>query len=92
MVRRYRTPLAIDVQKAKFAVRWDDETPTELVKLFPPNNDPDRFRGDKEDLSQIRTAMRRYERNGAEMREDKEFYDARFRMQFVEVNDDPDEN
>lgn len=83
-----KSPLSADVQMAKRAVWWDDEADDDLAKLFPYNNDPSRFRGDRSDLSAIRSAMKRFEEQEAEMMQDKAFYDARFRLQFVEVDDD----
>jgi len=82
-----KTPLAKDVELAKIAVSWDDKVPTKKRSLFPADNNPDRFRGDAQDLSDIRSAMKRYEQQEAEIMEDKAFYDARFRLQFVEVRD-----
>lgn len=78
-------PIAKDVQLAKFAVFWDDEAGSDLIKCWPASNDPTRFRGDSEDLSEIRSAMKRYEEQEAAPMEDKAYYDARFRLQFTEV-------
>lgn len=75
------------VQLAKLAVFWDDEADNELIRLFPYDNNPDRFRGDREDLSAIRSSMKKYEETEAGIGEDKAFYDARFELQFVDTGD-----
>lgn len=81
-------PLDKDVERAKRAVWWDDEVDDDLARLFPTDNDPTRFGGDRSDLSAIRSAMKRFEEQEAEMMQDKAFYDSRFRLQFVEVDDE----
>lgn len=83
-----KTPRRGDLEKAKVAVRWDDETTDRLLEAIPTDNDPHRFIGDKSDLSDIRRAMKRYEEREASIGEDKAFYDARFRLQFLEVDDE----
>jgi hypothetical protein len=82
------SPLTKDVENAKRAVWWDDETDDDLAKLFPSTNDPSKFSGTGKELSKIRGAMKRYENQEAEIMEDKEFYESRFRLQFVEVLSD----
>lgn len=86
-----KNALSKDVEMAKKAVWWDDGVDDDLAGLFPIDNDPTRFRGDERDLSSIRSAMKRYEEQEAEIMEDKAFYDARFRLQFVETNDEDSE-
>lgn len=83
-----KTPRSADVQLAKKAVWWDDEVDDDLAGLFPIDNNPRRFRGTRDDLSKIRGAMKRYEAQEAEIMEDKVFYDARFRLQHVEVTEE----
>ena len=78
-------PLTTDVQRAKKAVWLDDDTDDELAKLFPPSNDPSKFSGTAQELSDIRSAMKRYEEREAGIGEDKAYYDSRFRLQFVET-------
>lgn len=82
-----RTPTRKDVQMAKKAVWWDDGADDSLAREFPVDNDPSRFSGDRSDLSLIRQSMKRYEEKEASMMEDKQYYDARFRLQFVDVDD-----
>lgn len=83
-----KTPMASDVDKAKVAIRWDDEVPDRHCRLFPPDNDPNYFRGTSDQLREIREAMKRYENQEAGVMEDKAFYDARFRLQFMEVQEE----
>lgn len=83
-----KTPTCSDVDKAKAAIRWDDEVPSRHARLFPPDNDPSHFRGDEDQLREIRKAMKRYENQEAGVGEDKGFYDARFRLQFMEVQEE----
>ena len=83
-----KAPLSKDVEMAKRAVWWDDEADDDLAGLFPPDNDPSLFSGNCQDLSAIRSAMKRFEEQEAEIMQDKAFYDARFRLQFIEVDDD----
>lgn len=82
-----KIPISKDVELAKKAVWWDDDVEDSLAKEFPPSNDPTQFHGSREDLSKIRGAMKRYEEQEAEIMEDKAFYDARFRLQHVEVDE-----
>lgn len=83
-----KTPLAKDVELAKIAISWDDQVPTKWRNaLFSPDNNPQRFRGTKKQLSEIRDAMKRYEEQEADIFEDKAFYDSRFRLQFIEVEE-----
>lgn len=88
MAGEIKTPLNVDVQMAKRAIWWDDEVDNNLANLWPYDNDPSRFRGTKVQLSEIRGAMKRYEEQEAEIMEDKSFYEARFRLQFTEVDEE----
>jgi hypothetical protein len=82
-----KTPLTEDVEMAKKAVYWDDKVDDGVANQFPSDNDPSKFHGDRKDLSAIRSAMKRYEEQEAGIMEDKEYYEARFRLQFVEVGE-----
>lgn len=82
-----KTPLSADVQMAKRAIWWDDEVDDGLANLFGYDNSPDSFRGDREDLSKIRSAIKRFENQEAEIMQDKAFYEARFRLQFLDVEE-----
>ena len=88
MIGLKETTFTKDVEIAKKAVWLDDEADDNLAELFPADNDPTKFRGTRKELSEIRSAMKRYENQEAEMVEDKAFYDARFRLQFVEYEND----
>lgn len=68
-----------DVQRAKRAVRWDDETPDELADLF----DGTTFEGSTQQLRTVRSAMKRYEDFEAGIGEDKAMYDSRLALQFI---------
>lgn len=79
-----KSPMAADIERAKFAIQWDDDVPTKWIdELFTLDNDPDGFTGDQKQLSQIRVAMKRYEKREANMGEDKAFYESRYRLQFL---------
>jgi len=80
-------PRTKDVELAKIAISCDDEVPTKWRNLWLSDNDPTHFHGTKEQLSKIRDAMKRYEEQEAEIMEDRTFYEARFRLQFTEVEE-----
>lgn len=85
---RGKAPMRKDAEMAKRAVWWDDEADDGLAQLFPASNDPDAFTGDADDLRAIRRSMKRFEREEAAINEDKAFYDARYRLQFLETSDE----
>lgn len=84
-------PRRRDVQMAKLAVHWDDEADNDLIQLWPANNDPTKFSGTREQLSEVRRAMKRYEDLEAEMMEDEAYYQARFRLQHTEIEEPEEE-
>lgn len=67
-----------DVNLACTVIKQDDEVPDEYADLF----DGTAFEGTNEQLSEIRSAMRRAEKE-APIGQDKSLYDARFNLQFL---------
>lgn len=69
-----------DITRARRAVQWDSETDESLVdECF----EDDEFVGEYDELFAIRQAMRRYEKQEADIGEDKAMYDSRYALQFA---------
>lgn len=73
-----------DVNLAKTTISRNDDLPDELRENFGKDDDGNYvWTGDNDELSAVRSAMRDYEKNEARVGEDKSYYDARYKLQFL---------
>lgn len=80
-----KQPTRMDISRAAFVIRWSDELKTNWLQDIPEDNDPRDATLTDDQLSDIRSEMKRYEETEANIGEDKAFYDARFRLQHLDT-------
>lgn len=73
-----------DVNLAKQTISRRDDLPDEWSEKLST----ERYDGPRDELSDIRSAMRDYEKNEAEAWQEKSYYDARLVLQYLPTADD----
>lgn len=73
-----------DIERAKIAIRNSEEISSKLLMYLPIDNDPSKIEITKDQKKKIRKAMREYEKNEADIFEDKKYYISCFNLQFLD--------